>query len=379
MLGRFDRWKRHMAEDISSPPRDTNSSLQTRWIYGLMPDTAIAWCWVPLYLAAHAITSQHTVHADRTFGVVMTLVLLISLLHQPLTLLLVYGDGGQFRLHPNLFIWGPCVAGAVTATIVVLKLWVVLIPLIAVWQVFHTQQQRYGVLRVYSRKSGYGSAQLDRIFCFAPLLCVIVLLTLLSTPRDQMARMGAILGGTNVETVNLLFGLRPAALMLLPLVIVVIIGVVVAIVRQEWPYRDGVARNPARWNYLAGSAALIVSLVFDPAAGVASYVFAHAAEYVIIVDRTLRSRYARGGLEDRPLLSVLAGTTVRRWLLLVVFLIGLVAVDMLLAIFVSVSAYVILVYTITLLHFVYDGAIWKTRKSTVAADFGIACPPVART
>jgi hypothetical protein len=361
-----------MAEAISSPEREINASLRTRWIYGMIPDLAIAWCWVPLFLAAHAITSQHTVHADRTFGVVMTLVLVVSLLHQPLTLLLVYGDAGQFRLHPYLFTWGPCVAGIVTAIIVILKLWVVLIPLIAIWQVFHTQQQRYGVLRVYSRKSGYGSAQLDRIFCFAPLLCVIVLFALLSTPRDQMTRMGAILGATNVAAVNLIFRLRPGALMLLPVVIVVLVAVVVAILRQEWPRRDGAPRNPARWNYLVGSGALLVGLVFDPAAGVASYVFAHAAEYVIIVDRTMRSRYARAGLERRPLLSVLAGTTARRWLLLVAFLIGVMAVDMLLAIFISVSSYVIVVYTITLLHFVYDGAIWKTRTPAVAADFGIA-------
>lgn len=348
--------------------------LQTRWIYGRMADIAMAWCWVPLYLVAHALTSQHTTHADRTVSAMMALVLIISLLHQPLTLLLVYGDAAQFRLQPYLFIWAPCVAVSVTAVIVILKLWVALIPLVAIWQVFHTQQQRYGLLRVYSRKSGYGSARLDRTVCFAPLLCALILLTLSSTPRDQMARMGAILGANNAAAVDLLFRLRPGALMLMPLAVIVLIAVVAWTVRQERPCPGRDPRNPARWNYLLASAALIAGLVFDPAAGVLSYVFAHAVEYVIIVDRTLRSRYAREGLERRPLLSVFAATAARRWLLLAAFFVFVLATDVVIGVFVSATAYVVVVYAVTLLHFVYDGSIWKTSKPAVAADVGISSP-----
>jgi hypothetical protein len=360
-----------MGDDGSKPLSDASASLQTRWIYGRVPDIAIAWCWVPLYLIAHLMTRQHTAHADRTFCVMMVLVLVVSLLHQPLTLLLVYADAAQFRLHPRLFTWGPCVAVAVVAAIVILKLWVLLIPLVALWQVFHTQQQRYGILRVYSRKSGYGSARLDRTVCFVPLLCATTLLALSNTPRDQMARMGASLGTNNVAAVNLLFRLRPGALVLMPIAVIVFIAVVVATVRQERTRAGDAARNPARWNYLVGSAALLAGLVFDPAAGVLSYVFAHAAEYVIIVNRTLRSRYAREGSGKRPLLSVVAGTTAKRWFLLIAFFIAVLAVDIVMGAFTSASLYVIVLYTITLLHFVYDGSIWKTRKPAVAADFGI--------
>ena len=364
-----------MADDVLKSQRSAGASQVTRWIYGWMPDTAMAWCWVPLYPVAHALTSQHTAHTDRAVTVVLALVLIVSLLHQPLTLLLVYGDAAQFRLRPYLFTLAPLIAACITAAIVILELWVALIPLVALWQVFHTQQQRYGILRIYSRKSGYGSARLDRTICFAPLACAFTLLALSSTARDQMARMGAILGSNNIAAVNLLFRLQSGANILMPIVVIVTIAVAVATVRQEWTRQGSAPRNPARWSYLAGSAALTAGLVFDPAAGVISYVFAHAVEYVIIVDRTLRSRYAREGLERRPLLSVLAGTTARRCLLLVVFFTGVLAVDVGMGIFISTSSYVVFVYTITLLHFVYDGSIWKTRKPAVAADFGIHGSP----
>jgi hypothetical protein len=157
--------------------------------------------------------------------------------------------------------------------------------------------------------------------------------------------------------------------------VMALIAMVVATVRQERTCRSGAPRNPARWNYLGGSVALIAGLVVDPAAGLMSYVFAHAAEYVIIVNRTLRSRYASRSLQNKPLLSAVARTTARRWLLLAVFFSGFGVVDLMLGNLVSASSYVIVAYTIGLLHFVYDGCIWKTRKPAVAADFGI--PPLS--
>ena len=40
------------------------------------------------------------------------------------------------------------------------------------------------------------------------------------------------------------------------------------------------------------------------------------------------------------------------------------------------DVYLVVVYTIGLLHFLYDGFIWKTRRPAVAADFGVPAAPV---
>ena len=129
--------------------------------------------------------------------------LLVSLLHQPLTLLLVYGDKRQFDLRRALFTWVPPVA--IAALIVAVSLhWWFIIPIAGLWQIYHTEQQRYGMLRIYGRKAGYGSARLDRAVLYVPFLLALGAVALLPSTRDQLRRFGAKLGGPNVENINTL-------------------------------------------------------------------------------------------------------------------------------------------------------------------------------
>ena len=359
----------------SSPAR---AALSPKWLYSRPTDALIIWGWLPLYLIAHLLTRQHDATADRGVSSLLGWVLLISLLHQPLTLLLVYGDKRQFDLRRTLFTWVPPVA--VTALIVAVSLrWWFIIPIAGLWQIYHTEQQRYGMLRIYGRKAGYGRAGLDRAVLYVPFLLAFGVVGLLPSTRDQLRRFGANLGGPNVENIDTVLNARAiiiAATVPLAIATAVVIGLYL---RQERSaVRAGVA-NPAKWHYLAGTGALTIGLAADPAAGLIAFVAAHALEYVVVVDRTLRRRYAEAPDAGGPasLLSVLAGTRNRRIALLVGFFGIFAVVDLQLRGVLSADVYLVVVYTIGLLHFLYDGFIWKTRRPAVAADFGV--PPPAPT
>jgi hypothetical protein len=80
-------------------------------------------------------------------------VLLLSFLHQPLTVALVYGDPAEFRLHRRLFVWAPVVV--VAAIVVGRAVSPVLVAAVAgLWNAEHTLLQRYGLTRIYGRKVG---------------------------------------------------------------------------------------------------------------------------------------------------------------------------------------------------------------------------------
>jgi hypothetical protein len=349
-------------------------ALTDKWLYDRRSDALIVWGWVPLYVVAHLLTRMHTAAADRGVGSLLSWVLLISLLHQPLTLLLVYGDRRQFDLRRALFTWVPPIAIAALVVAVTLHWWFI-IPIAGLWQIYHTEQQRYGMLRIYGRKAGYGSPRLDRAILYVPFLLALGAVALLPSTRDQLRRFGATLGGPNVENINTLLSARGAIITATVPVAVATLAVLGLYFRQERSaVRMGTA-NPAKWHYLVGTGALTVGLAYDPAAGLIAFVAAHALEYVVVVDRTLRSRYASAPAEGRPssLLSVLAGSRNRRIALLVGFFAVFAVVDLQLRGVLAANVYLVVVYTIGLLHFLYDGFIWKTRRPAVAADFGV--PP----
>jgi hypothetical protein len=117
-----------------------------RWIHGPVVDTAVAWCWVPFFLAGRAIESR-----PDALATLVVAVFILSFSHQPLTLTLVYGDPDQFRARRALFTWSPLVF--LVAVVGGVALSVALVAVIAgLWNAEHTLMQRYGVTRIYGRK-----------------------------------------------------------------------------------------------------------------------------------------------------------------------------------------------------------------------------------
>jgi len=339
--------------------------LRPTWIYGLGIDVAVALCWVPIWVLWHVLTSGSDSDGALKEGV--RLALLASFLHQPLTFGLVYGDARQFALHRRLFVIAPLVAGAAAVVAASLHLWFV-VPIAALWNTQHTLQQRYGLQRIYARKSGYGSARLDRAFAYLPMVAALLAIAAAPGTADVVDRSG--LGSVNGQGVRLLLDLRPVAVGLCAAATLATLWVVVALLRQE--VAAGEKANPAKWLYQLASLALVASIVVDPAAGFIAYVFAHAFEYFVIVLRTAETRYGRE-LDRSSFLGRTAHTVVGR-----VAVFGAIAVSAwAVQTYTHGSVFAAVLYTVGALHFTYDAVIWKLRKPAVASSFAIKQPAVA--
>jgi hypothetical protein len=348
-----------MAREAGGPVAG-RGALRTRWIYGQPTDLLIALCWVPLWAVGHVLSAGHGAADDELLRRALAATFVLSFLHQPLTLGLVYGDPQQFNQRRRLFVWAPVVTVAVVTVAVAAHLWVV-VPVAALWNTVHTLQQRYGLSRVYARKSGYGSAVLDRSVLYAWMVCVVLVVAADPGTTRLVRRVG--LDQVNAGGVRLLTDVRPVALALLVPAGLVALAVTAAIVRQEAGARDA---NPAKWGYQAASLGLIASIAVDPAAGFIAYVGAHAIEYFVVVYRTAASRYGRRPSGVGPLPR--AARTAPGRLAAFALVVGLA-----LAVHARVhgDAYDAALYTVGVLHFLYDGFIWKLRKPAVASDFAI--------
>ena len=347
---------------VATAPNRPSARHRT-WIYRAQTDAVLAFCWVPVYAVAHVLSAGHGAADDRWLRAVVAWTLIASLLHQPITLLLVYGDRGQFALRRALFTWSPVVAVPVIVVAVALHLWLI-VPVAAIWNTVHTVQQRYGLCRIYARKSGYGSARLDRALLFSWIGAAILIAGATPSTATQLDRVT--LGATNADAVRTLTHIRPYALGLLVPVGLVALGTFAALVRQEWRNRD--RANHAKWLYQATTLLLIVGIAVDPLAGLVAWVVAHTVEYVVVVQRTMASRYPTPSAS-----SVLArvGAGRRRWGALAAVLLGFLTLPLIAEGRLPADLYLDVIYTVGVLHFWYDSFIWKMRKPTVAADFGI--------
>ena len=325
------------------------------WIFGPGWDSLVSFCWIPVFLVAHAMSNGGA--EDASFlrrG--LAFALLVSFLHQPLTLGLVYGDSDQFRRHSRLFAIAPVVALAVGATAAIFNLWIV-IPVAAIWNVQHTLQQRYGIQRIYSGRAGYGSARLDRALSYAPMVAVLALVA--GNPATPGLTERVQLDSMNAGGVRLLTEVRPYAFVVAALALAATVVVVGQLLRQELAAGQV---NPIKLAYQLSSLILLAAVVVDPVAGLIAYVCAHAVDYAVVVDRTAKRRYGSG--ESVSLLGRVAASGKGR----VAFFGGILVAALAAHDFVHGSAYNALVYSVGALHFTYDAVIWKLRKPEVAKD-----------
>jgi putative flippase GtrA len=347
---------------VAAPPKPAFG-----WIYGRGLDLLVALCWVPIFAVVALVEARRGPSADHTVAVLFSGVFLFSLLHQPLTLALVYGDRDRFAERRTLFTWSPVVFVPLVAVAVLLDLWVI-VPVAAIWNTVHTLQQRYGLCRIYGRKAGFGSARLDRALLYSWLVAVLVVVGSAPTTLRLMARV--MLDDTNRGAVETLTRIRPYALWLLIPAVAVALTTFVLVVRQE---RANVGRaNRAKWIYQGSTLVLLASIAVDPLAGLVAYVCAHSIEYFVVVYQTLRSRY--GGKPATTALGRVARSGRARLLFLGAFVGAFLVLILRLPDWVSWPQYLIALYSVGILHFWYDSFIWKLRKPAVAANFGIPAP-----
>jgi hypothetical protein len=331
---------------------------RARWIHSASVDTAMAFLWVP-FAAVGVVVDPH--YLPR----VITAVLLLSFIHQPITAALVYGDRAQFSLARRIFSFSPFVF--VIAVLLLRHFSFAALAVIAgLWNAEHTLMQRYGITRIYGRKVADDHGRIEKLMLFSWLA-----LALLWTAADR-ATPGRVetagLRGHNREGIDVLTRFRTPALILVPIVATASLVLIARWVRSERAHMG----NPAKWLYLGSTAALFVTILVNPIAGFLGYVGSHAVEYFVIVGRSVGPRYTPAivATQPSPIGRVIASPFGR-----VKFFLGY-AVAMALLIWAlaaigSLAVHAAIIFTLGGMHVFYDGFIWKLRRPVVAQSLGI--------
>ena len=332
--------------------------IRTRLIIGPAGDAALSLLWVPFALAAFAV--QNSIGATQAL---MLLAIGMSTAHQPLTLPLVYADSEKFSQRPKLFTWTPFVALA--AVVIGLQVSLLAVAVAAgVWNAVHTLQQRYGIARIYGRKSGRSDGRLDRALLWGWLIAVATWSAAAPSTQEAVSRVA--IGDRNRAGVEFLTGLRGPAAVIFPFIAVIVAAITVWWVVSE---RRSGEQNPARWAYVASTGLLFALIVINPIAGFIAYVGSHAVEYIIVVWHHLQ----RLEPDRRPSPTALAaavGSRLGRLGFVTLFVACSFAI-LLMIHRLDANLYTVAFLTVGTLHVFYDGVIWKLRTPDVADGFDL--------
>jgi hypothetical protein len=311
-------------------------------------DAALALCWVPFAAIGWLL-------GDDTSRIVwfVSVTLLISFAHQPLTLALVYGDQRNFALRRRVFTWSPPVlTGAILAA---QQISLTVLAIVAgLWNAEHTIMQRYGIMRIYARQSGDHDGKPDKVLLSAWLGLTFVWVAADGRTSRHIEQTG--IGGKNRRGLDVLVDLRSPARVVLPLVIALVLVVTVRWLQRE--VRRGAEASAAKRFYTASTAALFVTILVNPVAGLLGFVGAHAIEYFVIVHRSIGARYPSSDFDG----GAVVGSAVRRVgstgfvILYTGIVVGVVSM---LHQFGSQAVYSVVILTLGGMHLLYDGFIWK--------------------
>lgn len=325
------------------------------WMASAPADQLMLWSWVP-FAAAGIVLRE-----PRAVLVGVSAVLAFSFSHQVLTVPLVYGDRATFDSRRALFLVAPVVL-LVGVAVLRVEAFVLLSVAAAGWNAFHTVRQRYGMVRIYGRKVGQDAPGVEQWLLFAAFLTAVVLAAATPALESTLADGSLDLGqaGTNTELVRVLGDLRPLArwVALPALVLTVALGV------RWWVEERARPQNTAKHWYLASTLLMFAVAPFSPLAALLGFVGSHAAEYYLVVVRSLRSRTS-----TTPDAFLARSTSaVGPWPLVVGFavVVGGGVFGAMVGPFRDAAAVVAM--TLGGMHFLFDGIIWRTGRPAYAAS-----------
>ncbi len=295
-------------------------------------------------------------------GVLLTIILMTNFVHRHLTFPLVYADPAQFNARKKAYILLPLLCLVVTlATLFFFrKFFIALVFFSVAWTIYHTIMQKMGILRIYSRKAGYGSSRLDRALIFLWFVYLFFQLAALPHIRDRAARLtstGRVLKSFLDPLMDYLPFLAGASL---------VVAIVVTVYYLKIEFDN---RHQFHWpkNLFLGSVLMLyATFSYDLVVGYAVFGFSHAVEYLAFVYVYAGKKYSQPQIPDSPM---------ARWVRHKALAMGIFIVTMMVA-FISWrswSGFSLSWYIVgsSFLHFIYDGWIWKVRDPKVGKPLGI--------
>ncbi len=335
------------------------------WIQGPVFDlTLLAFPWVPL-CALFVFAGRDPMRASQWLEWGIYFAYSLDFVHRQYTYYIVYGDNDIFSKRKLSFIIAPILvigfvllynSGRLSSTVTVFIGSAMLL-----WEIWHVVMQRYGLLRIYGAKARGGAESRRTAWGDKAMIWGVIIA---ATPITYFYHRSA--AASTAEGSEMLVLLEPI-IRLSPQAFYIVFGAIGVIAVAWWFLNERqLELEPStavpRWTFLFATV-LMISVIFlvSPLAGFLCVKLSHGVEYIAFVHvyeyRKFKRPDAPRGLV-RPLMLYP--------------LIGLVVVG---AHF-YVWKYVLeprsgldwlVVYSSTtgILHFLYDGWIWKVRKPEV--------------
>jgi len=348
------------------------NSTASSWIGGPKIDSIFfSFGWVPLFVA-FVLTAELGLKT-QTWPLFLVFVLAVSFIHRHLTFPLVYADREQFGARRRSYLLFPIFFLALTVFGIYYvrpgmtppRPFLTLLAILSVaWNIYHTLMQKMGILRIYSRKAGYGHPRVDKAMVWVWFVFLTLELVSSERARQQVMMMHAA-GRVIVHRLESVQRFLPILAWISLAVALVVTGYYL---HQEWKHRKSFSwpKNIFLFSILL----LYSSLIYNFYVGYVVFGFSHALEYLAFVNLFSRKKYLARPPESSPLAKWM-----RRQL---VYFAGFAASAFLLYLLWRYwSAETLNYYIIgsSFLHFLFDGWIWKVRDPKVAQPLGIQAQP----
>ncbi|WP_106391519.1 hypothetical protein [Enhygromyxa salina] len=346
----------------------------------------IAWAWVPFYLfvvfvlgldGSWSIGGRDGNGTEPGLGLAMLLALGVSYVHRHYTFLLVYGDRETFRQRLRAYTVVPAllfvalalilrVQGELRLELFGLKLrpWMLVLIVTGTWNMWHTIMQRHGIARIYAAKARGGLETRAHGRRDLRLLWSAVALTAVLTTMFRPSTFAGIGNARKLlETVDpLIHGWLGWAV--LALVASVTLNLGLSWLGHERAATLELRERIPRINFLSSTAALLaVFVAHGPIVGYLCFGVAHAVEYVFFFHVFGRRKFAARADAQR---GVAARMLARPLVWGPIIALALSGLFFALVDHRSSEPYLVYYTATSLLHFLYDGWIWKVRKPDVA-------------
>lgn len=308
--------------------------------------------WAVLFFIPY-LSPQHT-DPIRTFA------LAFFTAHRYFTFLLVYLDRAEFNRRRGTYILTPIVTFSGVGLCYFFR--VDEPEMFAFWYLFnyfHFVTQKYGILRIYSRKSGRDSRTLERWAVYAwGLAGLLYMFCYRAEEGTLMHYLRTLLGG-----------LRPSPL--------VAQGTFLGAAALTGLYLARTVGGPVSLHLprllFFGSVLFMYGVcpVLSTEATAIATSFSHAVEYIALVNLAVKNKVRNKALDSAILRRAADRAALNTFLFIAAVSVALYGVRA-----VSLTAFYVVVYGSSFAHFVFDGMIWKLRRPDVAR--GVGAVPVGQ-
>lgn len=337
------------------------------WLHSAAYDLCLfAFPWIPFILVVvYGLEWQgdYSLSNNRyTFKLVVAFLFALNFTHRNYTYFVTYGDHGVFRARKTLLTLVPLLVFPAILAVYVLRhplFLKLLLAGLALWNLWHVIMQRHGIFRGYAAKLKHGletkkHARLDLLLLWVLTLFSIALGAILYLPLAKSHRLAR----TTYTVLAPFFTSYPVP-------IAVTLGCCLGSICLYWSWREWAEKIPfkariPRLAFLASTLSLFGLMLLNPILGLFAFGFSHSIEYVAYVHATQKKKVVRhqyaGGMRQVFWQHMLLG--------------ALIFVGLQVLMYYSYPHffskqniyYKTFIKGTAVLHFLYDGIIWKRSK-----------------